>query len=422
VKEQGNFEVIDAGSGRFIKAWKRGVAFEDKAVEQLKQSARLPFIFKYVAAMPDTHWGMGATVGSVLPTIGAVVPAAVGVDIGCGMMATRLPLTRADLPADLHPVREAIEQAVPHGRTDDGGPHDIGAWRQTPEHIRAVWENEFQAKYEELVEHHPHMAGKNTHRHLGTLGTGNHFIEVCLDENDRVWVMLHSGSRGMGNRIGTYFTKVAQQLCEKWHVQLPNRDLAYLPQGTPEFDAYMKALSLAQKFAWRNREVMMANIAQALGRLGLRVEEEEKVHCHHNYMAVESHFGQNVMVTRKGAVRARAGDLGIIPGSMGARSYIVRGKGSPHSFHSCSHGAGRAMGREEAKRRFTVEDHIRATEGVECHKGIEVLDETPAAYKPIDAVMEAQSDLVEPVHELRQVVCVKGLEDPHKHKYGKRKK
>jgi tRNA-splicing ligase RtcB (3'-phosphate/5'-hydroxy nucleic acid ligase) len=400
------FEVIDAGNGRIIKAWKKGVPFEEKAIEQLKNSARLPCVFRYVAAMPDTHWGMGATVGSVLPTKGAIVPAAVGVDIGCGMMAVCTRLAGAEVRPKAADLRAKIEAVVPHGRTDNGGPRDIGGWSNTPDEIRKVWDAEFSEKYDELAARHSGAITKNTHRHLGTLGTGNHFIEVCVDESDRVWIMLHSGSRGMGNKIGGYFTKLAQQLCERWFIELPDRNLAYLPMGTTEFNDYLKALNLAQKFAWRNREIMMARILEALGVTGA-----EEVHCHHNYSALEQHFGENIWVTRKGAVRAREGDLGIIPGSMGARSYIVRGLGSEHSFCSCSHGAGRAMGRQEAKRRFTVEDHLRATEGVECHKGAEVIDETPAAYKDIDAVMAAQRDLVEIVHVLKQLVCVKGLGD-----------
>lgn len=407
------FDVIDAGEGRFIKAWKRGVKFEDKAVEQLKNSARLPFVYKYVAAMPDTHWGMGATIGSVLPTQGAVVPAAVGVDIGCGMLALQTNLHYCNV-TDHADVRAAIEKAVPHGRTDNGCAEDIGAWSVAagvPNWALVKWNVSFNEEYYNLTRRHPSMESKNTYRHLGTLGTGNHFIEVCFDESGGVWIVLHSGSRGMGNKIGTYFTNVAKEQCKKWFVTLPDADLAYLPQGTQEFNDYMQALALAQKFAWMNREIMAENILAALRPLMPTIEEVSRVHCHHNYMAKERHFGKEVFVTRKGAVRAAAGDMGIIPGSMGARTYIVRGLGSQHSFHSCSHGAGRAMGREQAKRQFTLADHVAATEGVECEKGFGVLDETPAAYKDIDAVMAAQSDLVEPVHVLKQFVCVKGLGD-----------
>jgi tRNA-splicing ligase RtcB (3'-phosphate/5'-hydroxy nucleic acid ligase) len=418
------FEVIDAGNGKIIKAWKRGVQFEPKAIEQLQRTAQLPFIFRYLAAMPDTHWGMGATVGSVLPTKGAIVPSAVGVDIGCGMAAVKFPLRSKDLygtagddrdfRANLVRMREVIEMTVPTGRTDNGGVEDIGSWRRdVPEEIQAVWDGEFQEKYEALCSKHQGMRSQNTANHLATLGTGNHFIEISVDDNDFIWLVLHTGSRGMGNRIGTYFTKLAKDLCHKWFISLPDPDLAYLPENTPEFGAYMGALHLAQTFAWKNRELMIERIKKALiEAIGNNFQHElMRVHCHHNYAAHEKHFGQDIIVTRKGAVRAGKGDLGIIPGSMGARSYIVRGLGSSESFESCSHGAGRSMGREEAKRTFTVEDHIKATEGIECHKGAEVLDETPGAYKPIEAVMAAQSDLVEVVCELRQLVSIKGLGD-----------
>ena len=411
------FDIIDAGEGRIIKAWKHGVPFEDKAINQLKNAAKLPFIYRYLAAMPDTHWGMGATVGSVMPTRGAIVPAAVGVDIGCGMIAARTGFKREQF-TDLAVIRARIESAIPHGRTDNGGENDIGAWpvNRIPEVYLGCWQTHFQAGYEALCRSYPSARSQNTARHLGTLGTGNHFIELSSDENEDVWIVLHSGSRGMGNRIGTFFTKLVKELCAKWFIDLPDPDLAYLPQGTNEFDDYMNALYLAQEFAWHNRVFMLRAADLALREHFSAGENtdlsSDAVHCHHNYTAQENHFGQNIWVTRKGAVRARLGDMGIIPGSMGARSYIVRGLGSPHSFCSCSHGAGRAMGREEAKRRFSVEDHVKATEGVECHKGPGVIDETPGAYKNIDRVMEAQSDLVEIVHTLKQFVCVKGLEDP----------
>jgi tRNA-splicing ligase RtcB (3'-phosphate/5'-hydroxy nucleic acid ligase) len=405
-----NFDVIDAGDGRFIKAWRRGVPFEDKAVEQLKNTAKLPFIYKYIAAMPDTHWGMGATIGTVLPTKGAVVPSAVGVDIGCGMMAVRTGLKREAF-GDVSEVRRSIESAVPCGRTNNGGVGDRGAWGEVPADVVAIWDAEFRERYESLCERHPGAKARNTFNHLGTLGTGNHFIELAQDESGNVWIVLHSGSRGMGNKIGTYFTGVAKELCAKWYVTLPDPDLAYLPEGTQEFHDYRHAVTMAQEFAWRNRIVMMGNIFKALESVGLACVNAESVHCHHNYIAWERHFGENVIVTRKGAVRAQKDDLGIIPGSMGARTYIVRGLGNQDSFCTCSHGAGRAMGRREAERRFTLEDHARATEGVECAKDASVLDETPGAYKDIEAVMAAQADLVEPVYRLKQFVCVKGGKD-----------
>jgi tRNA-splicing ligase RtcB len=361
--------------------------------------------------MPDVHWGKGATVGSVIPTLGAIVPAAVGVDIGCGMVAAALDLRARDLPDSLRAVRSAIEADVPHGRTHHGGRGDSGAWPGAPPpDVAAAW-RELQPGHEHLTTRHRPLAGANAANHLGTLGTGNHFIELCLDETDRVWVMLHSGSRGVGNKIGSYFIELARKDMRRWFVNLPDEDLAYFPEGTEHFRDYVEAVEWAQTFAMTNRRLMMDAVVSAVASVpGLPpfTSHVEAVNCHHNYVAREHHYGANVLVTRKGAVRARAGDLGIIPGSMGARSYIVRGKGNPESFTSCSHGAGRAMSRAAARRRFTLEDHAEATRGVECRKDADVIDETPGAYKSIDAVMEAQTDLVDIVHTLRQVVCVKG--------------
>ncbi|HYI09789.1 MAG TPA: RtcB family protein [Thermoanaerobaculia bacterium] len=405
-----NYEVITGESGFPIKAWTRGVAVEDAAKQQLLNVAQLPFIYKWIAAMPDVHWGMGATVGSVIPTKKAIIPAAVGVDIGCGMMAARTTLNASQLPDDLKEIRSAIERAVPHGRTDNGGRNDRGAWRNSPSRQNEVWE-ELKPRYDAIREKHPKLGRGNDLNHLGTLGTGNHFIEVCLDEEQQVWFLLHSGSRGVGNRIGSYFIELAKKDMERFYINLPDANLAYLPQGTQHFDDYVEAVHWAQDFAMWNRRLMMeAVVAAVRGVSSLPPFEvtEDVVNCHHNYVSVENHYGENVFVTRKGAVRAREGDFGIIPGSMGAKSFIVRGKGNPESFHSCSHGAGRSMSRAEAKRRFSVADHVKATEGVECRKDAEVIDETPAAYKPIEAVMEAQKDLVDVVHTLRQVVCVKG--------------
>jgi tRNA-splicing ligase RtcB len=296
---------------------------------------------------------------------------------------------------------------VPHGRTDNGGANDRGAWGDE----RALPEG-MAAKLAIVVGKHQQIetAARRASRHLGTLGTGNHFIEVCLDEQQRVWLMLHSGSRGIGNRIGSYFIERAKREMQRWFIDVPDVDLAYFPEGSELFDDYVEAVHWAQGFARMNRTTMMDAAISAL-RVAVPkpfATDQEAVNCHHNYIERENHFGANVLVTRKGAVRARVGDLGIIPGSMGARSYIVRGKGNPESFCSCSHGAGRAMSRAEAKRRFTLADHEVATAGVECRKDADVLDETPAAYKDIDAVMAAQTDLVEVVHTLKQVVCVKG--------------
>ena len=411
MREAKNYLEIPSSKGAPIKAWVKGVPLEDQARQQLLNVAQLPFIFKWVAAMPDVHWGIGATVGSVIPTKGAIIPAAVGVDIGCGMMAVETDLNARDLPDHLHAIRTAIEEAVPHGRTHHGGKGDQGAWQILPERNLEVWGADLKPRYDAILEKHPKLDRGNHANHLGTLGTGNHFIEVCLDESEMVWFLLHSGSRGVGNRMGSYFIELAKKDLEKSIKNLPDRDLAYFPEGSEHFFDYVEAVEWAQDFARANRDLMMQQIVQAVrdsGEVRAFTAHLEAINCHHNYVARERHFGQNILVTRKGAVRAQLGDLGIIPGSMGARTYIVRGKGNPESFMSCSHGAGRAMSRGEAKRRFTVEDHKRMTEGVECRKDAEVIDETPAAYKSIDAVMAAQSDLVEVAHTLRQVVCVKG--------------
>lgn len=408
VKNQ-NYNIMNAKNGNFVKMWTRGVAIEDAAAQQLYNIAMMPFIYKWIAAMPDVHWGMGATVGSVIATRKAIIPAAVGVDIGCGMVAVRTSLKADQLPDSLAGLRSAIETAVPHGRTNNGGPGDRGAWHNTPKSIESEWAA-LKPAYDAVLAKHPKLDRGNHVNHLATLGTGNHFIEVCLDTEDRVWFMLHSGSRGVGNRIGTYFIELAKKDMERWFINLPDMNLAYLPEGTEHFDDYVEAVHWAQEFAMTNRRLMLDAVIEAARKAGLPPFEVglEVINCHHNYVAIENHYGQNVYLTRKGAVRAREGDMGIIPGSMGARSYIVRGKGNDESFHSCSHGAGRAMSREEAKRRFTLKDHELATEGIECRKDADVIDETPAAYKPIDKVMEAQKDLVDVVYELRQIVCVKG--------------
>lgn len=393
-----------------IKAWVDGVEFEDSARKQVENLAKMPFVYKHVAVMPDVHAGIGATVGSVIATTGAIIPAAVGVDIGCGMIAQRTSLTASDLPDDLSGLRSAIEAAVPHGRTDNGQRNDKGAWQtEPPLSVTEAWKD-LHLAFLDIVDKYPKLEHPRVLGQLGTLGTGNHFIEICLDEDQRVWVMLHSGSRGVGNSIGSHFIALAKADMQRYYVNLPDQDLAYLPEGTEHFGDYMKAVSWAQKYAKANRVIMLgfveAALAYAVGKPF--IDSEEAVNCHHNYVATERHFGKDVMVTRKGAVKAAEGDLGIIPGSMGARSYIVRGKGNRESFNSCSHGAGRRMSRTEAKKRFTVADHEAATKGVECRKDAEVIDETPGAYKNIDLVLAAESDLVEVVHTLKQIVCVKG--------------
>ena len=403
------YQQMQVPNGVPIKMWTNGVPVEAEAQNQLANISRLPVVFKHVAVMPDVHLGIGATIGSVVPTIKAIIPAAVGVDLGCGMMACKTTLTASDLPDNLAPIRAAIERAVPVGMTPKRYGRDKGSWETPPEETDAAWMG-LVREFEEICEAHPRIKNTNNYKQLGTLGTGNHFIEVCLDENQSVWIMLHSGSRGVGNAIGTHFIELAKKDTELHQRNLPDKDLAYFEEGAAYFGDYVKAVGWAQKFARANREVMMIRVIHALKKVITKPFEThlEAVNCHHNYVQRETHFDQDVFVTRKGAVSARKGELGIIPGSMGAKSFIVRGKGNPESFNSCSHGAGRTMSRTKAKKLFTVEDQVRATAGVECRKDAEVIDEIPMAYKDIDAVMAAQNDLVEVVYTLKQVVCVKG--------------
>ncbi len=392
-----------------IKLWIDGVPVEDDAIAQLRRTAALPFVVG-VAGMPDIHVGKGACVGSVVVTKSVLIPSTCGVDLGCGMMAAKLNIRAEHLPDSLGHVRSAIEKAVPHGRTDNGGRNDRGAWGTIPGYF-STEAAELSAEFEYIVEKYPSIAKGNLWNHLATLGTGNHFIELCVDTDGGVWLMLHTGSRGVGNRIGSFFIEKAKQEMERFYIHLPDKDLAYLPEGSQYFDDYCLAVAWAQKFATKSRELMMVNAVSALkdslARPDLQIVDEA-VNCHHNYISKERHYGENVWVTRKGAVSARKDQLGIIPGSMGAKSFIVRGKGNQESFSSCSHGAGRRMSRTEAKKRFTVEDQIAATAGVECRHDADVVDETPQAYKDIDAVMAAQADLVEVVATLKQVLCVKG--------------
>ncbi len=395
-----------------IKAWTKGVSLDDNAKQQLVNTSKLPFIFKHVAALPDVHFGMGATVGSVVATSGAIVPACVGVDIGCGMMAVKTNITASMLPDNLHQIRCEIEAAVPHGRTDNGQAGlDKGGWKKIPTSVLNIWNNELAASYNGLIATHPEVEAKNTINHLGTLGTGNHFIEICLDEDQNVWIMLHSGSRGPGNRIGMFFIEEAKKEMEKYFIgnYLPDKDLSYLVEDTKIFRTYTTAVWWAQHYAQLNREIMMANVADVLRKYWPNLNgDEAAINCHHNYIAKEHHFGSNVWVTRKGAVRARVGDLGIIPGSMGTGSFIVEGLGNPDSFNSCSHGAGRVMSRGEAKKKISMEDHAKAMVGIEARLDADIIDESPAAYKEIGAVMKAQDDLVRIKTRLRQIINVKG--------------
>lgn len=404
-----HYDVIHDPGAVPIKLWTRGVPLEDEARKQLQNIAKLPFIHRWVAVMPDVHLGKGATVGSVVPTIGAIVPAAVGVDIGCGMIAARTTLVASDLPDNLAEIRSAIERAVPHGRTAQRHARDKGAWENVPELAVEGW-SQLVADFDKICERHPRLKKTNNLKHLGTLGTGNHFIEICLDEAQRVWFMLHSGSRGVGNAIGTHFITLAKEEMRRWMINLPDVDLAYLPEGSQHYADYVFAVDWAQRYARINREIMMRHVVEAVRKVIPKPfdAQAEAVNCHHNYVNCEHHFGKDVLVTRKGAVSARKGELGIIPGSMGAKSFIVRGLGNADSFHSCSHGAGRVMSRTQAKKLISLDDHLKATAHVECRRDADVVDESPAAYKSIEAVMEAQKDLVEIVHTLRQVVCVKG--------------
>ena len=404
------YQLHKVEGGAPLKMWCEGVQVEKQAMKQLENVTKLPFIYKHVAAMPDVHWGMGATIGSVIATKGAIVPAAVGVDIGCGMCAWQLSLKASDLPDNLHAIRGDIEAAIPHGRTDNGGGNDRGAWGDVPEASAARW-RAMQDGYQAIIAKHPKAVTGNTARHLGSLGTGNHFIEICLDEEDHVWVMLHSGSRGVGNKIGTYFIERAKEEMRRYYIDkfLPDQDLAYLVENSALFDDYVEAVHWAQEFAWQNRLAMMESVLSVLRRhFPTLAVTETAVNCHHNYIAKENHFGANVWVTRKGAVRARSGDLGIIPGSMGTGSFIVRGKGNPESFCSCSHGAGRSMSRGQAKKVISIAEHVKAMEGIEGRTDADVIDESPRAYKDIGSVIAAQGDLIEVVHRLRQVLNVKG--------------
>ena len=383
-----------------VKVWTKDL--DEGSFRQLKNISQLPILHSHVAVMPDAHLGIGCTIGSVVPTIRAIIPAAVGVDIGCGMMAVQTNLKSSDLPDNLRSLREDIEEAIPLG---PGRAHRAAV--EFPE------QEELHARFEEFSSLHAPVKKlprkSDWIRQMGTLGGGNHFIEVCLDENQSVWLMLHSGSRGVGNQLAQYFIQLARKDMKVHQINLPDRDLAYLSEGTRHFEDYVAAVHWAQDYAKLNRATMMRLILQVVKRHFPQCRAESvQVNCHHNYVEKEHHFGQDVYVTRKGAIRAGEGEMGIIPGSMGTRSYIVRGRGNPESFNSCSHGAGRRMSRTAAMKTFTMEDLEQQTEGVELGRRKAILDEIPGAYKDIDQVMADQEDLVEVVHKLKQVVCVKG--------------
>lgn len=377
---------------------------DSASMTQLTNMSQLPFIHHHIAAMPDVHLGKGATVGSVIPTQGAIIPAAVGVDIGCGMNAVRLSLRADDLPDSLVDVRRTIEKAVPVGfNQHKSTTMQSATLNNMGSHLDVITDK--HPGLLKMVRNFPHTWG----RQLGTLGGGNHFIELCIDEADDVWVMLHSGSRGIGNAIGRYFIAQAKKDVGKQLGRLPDKDLAYFNEGTQYFDDYIQAVGWAQDYAMVNRREMMRLVISGLAKqLPKFSATREAINCHHNYVNKESHFGADVYVTRKGAISAYIDELGIIPGSMGVKSFIVRGLGNKQSFCSCAHGAGRAMSRTQAKRQFNTEDLKAQTRGVECRKDKNMLDEIPGAYKDIDRVMQNQTDLIEVVHTLKQVVCVKG--------------
>ena len=385
--------VITEGK-RPIKAWTEGVPLEDAAYQQLINLSNMPFIFSHIAAMPDVHFGKGATIGSVIATKGAIMPAAVGIDIGCGMMATKLPF-KIDKLEGLPILRSLIESAVPVGRNSNEGITQR----------MASWINFIMPNGELISSKHASQ--------IGTLGGGNHFIEICYDQNQDAWIMLHSGSRNIGKTLAEKHIEGAKKLMKGYFIDLPDPDLAYFMQGTSEFKAYIDDLLYAQKFAAGNRAEILTRVYECVSKHVGEVMLSQNtppfiINCHHNFTQLENHFGSNVWITRKGAVSARDGEWGIIPGSMGTESYIVQGRGNLDSFCSCSHGAGRVMSRNEARKRFTVEDHVEATRGVECRKDADVVDETPSAYKDIRAVMEAQKDLVNVKYILKQVLCIKG--------------
>lgn len=393
--------VISSGKG-LIKSWNEGVVFDDNTKQQLLNLADLPFIHKWVASMPDAHLGKGCAIGTVLATKKAIIPASVGVDLGCGMKAVKTSLKSSDLPDNLHNLRIDIESVVPVGR----GQHSND---KLPYAVASTWVSGLLKNFTKISEYAP-IGKTNSVVHLGTLGGGNHFIEICIEEkDDSVWVMLHSGSRGVGNAIGRYFISKAKEEMAKYFINLVDSDLAYLPENSKYFEQYIESVNWAQEFAKMNRDIMMQKTLDMLEKHTHTFNVEQlSVDCHHNYVQKENHYNENVWVTRKGAVSARKGEYGIIPSSMGQKSFIVRGLGNPEAFNSCSHGSGRVMSRTAAKKLVSLKEHKSALYGVECNNTLSTLDETPSAYKPIDDVMNAQKDLVEIVHEIKQVLCIKG--------------
>ena len=386
--------------GPNILSWLPEEQIEDSALQQIRNLSELPFIFRHVAVMPDCHFGMGATVGSCIPTLRAIIPAAVGVDIGCGMIAVKTPLVKDDLPEDLSDLRKAVEEQIPLS----AGRYNRSVKKTARGRVEQL---EAQAAELDRLDFYDKV-DRNWRKQLGSLGSGNHFIEIVLDEENSVWAFLHSGSRGIGNRLATLHIKTAKALMEKWYINLPDKDLAYLVEDTPEFDDYMTDLGWAQDFAKLNRDEMIERILKILQYRFGEFDEVERIQCHHNFTQREHHFGKNVLVSRKGAIEAREGQLGLIPGSMGTASYVVRGKGNEASLNTAPHGAGRSLSRNKARSSFTMEDFDQYMEGIEVRRSEAFLDELPGAYKDIDLVMEQSRDLVDVVHTFRQIVNVKG--------------
>lgn len=392
-----------------IKVWDGHgtVPIEQQALAQTAYVSMLPIIGPHVSLMPDAHFGIGSTVGSVIPTRKALIPSAVGVDLGCGVMVIQTTLTSHDVSDNAQNLFDAISIAVPHGGARG---KETGNWGEIPDNVAEVWK-QISPKYHEIIGKHGKISSRNAATQLGTMGGGNHAFEVCIDQNDKVWFLLHSGSRGPGNRIGEFFIELAYKDMERLGMKLPtDRNLAYLQEGSENFDDYVEALDWAQNFARLSRELMMENAVQAV-RKTIRKKFDftcEAINVHHNYAIKENHFGEDLWITRKGAISAKKGELAVILGSMGTKSHIVRGLGNPDSFHTCSHGAGRLMSRNMAKQSITLGMHRKATEGIVCRKDRDVIDESPAAYKDIDVVMNAQTDLVEITHTLKQIVNIKG--------------
>ena len=386
--------------GQNVLSWVPQEQIEEAALQQIHSLAELPFIFRHVAVMPDCHFGLGATVGSCIPTQGAIIPAAVGVDIGCGMIAAKTSMSRADLPEDLSDIRKAVEHQIPLS---------AGRYNRSVKKTAKPRIEQLEARAEELGRLPFYdKTGRNWRKQLGSLGSGNHFIEIVLDENDSVWAFLHSGSRGVGNRLATHHIRVAKDLMKRDGIELPDTDLAYLSEGTPEFDDYITDLEWAQEFALLNREEMMERIIRLMQYRCGDFEVVERIQCHHNFTQRENHFNEDILVSRKGAIEACEGQLGLIPGSMGTRSYVVRGRGNAESFNTAPHGAGRRMSRRKARDSFTMDDFDRLMTGIEVNRSEAFLDELPGAYKDIDLVMEQSEDLVEVIHTFRQIVNVKG--------------